>query len=26
MRFTSDNRKRFGHKRAGCVGVCVLER
>jgi len=26
MRFTFDTRKRFGHKRAGCVGECVLER
>ena len=26
MCFTSDNRKRLGHKRAGRVGVCVLER
>jgi len=26
MRFTSDIRKRLGRKRAGRVGVCVLER
>ena len=26
MHITSDNRKRLGHKRAGRVGVCVLER
>ena len=26
MGFTSDTRKRLGRKRAGRVGVCVLER